>query len=65
MNKEFISVLTYLTLFVLFLMKTFVDDVTLVDTNRIIKGPAPESGGFIRLVVIWLLITVNPDTNWM
>ena len=39
MNKEFISVLTYLTAFVLFLTKTVVVEVIMVDTNKIIKVP--------------------------
>ena len=42
MIKQFISVLTYLTELVLFLPKTFVVEVILVETNKRIKGPDPD-----------------------
>ena len=64
MNKEYINVLTYLTEFVLFMPTTFVDEVILADTNRIIKGPDLEFGEFLRFIGIWLLMTENPGTKW-
>ena len=63
-NKEFISVLTYLTSFVLFFPKTFVVEVIMVDTNKIIKGPDIDYCGFLQLIGIWLLMKSNPGTNW-
>ena len=44
MNKKYISVLTYLTAFILFLLKGFVDYVNIMNTNIIIKGPDIELG---------------------
>ena len=44
MNEEFISVLTYLTEFVLSLSKPFVSEVILVETNRRIKSPDLDFG---------------------
>ena len=63
MNKEFISVLTYLTAFELFLPKTFVVEILLVETNKTIKGPDLDFGEFLRFIGIWLLMTSNPGTN--
>ena len=63
MNKECISVFTYLTAFVLFLPKRFFNEVIMVETNRIIKGPDLDFGQFLHFIWIWLLITANPDTN--
>ena len=62
-TKEFIIVLTYLTAFVLFLPQTFVVEVILVDTNKIIKGPDLDFGEFLRFIVIWMLMISNPGTN--
>ena len=42
----------------------FFDEVILVETNRIIKGPDIYFGEFLRFIGIWLLMTENPDTNW-
>ena len=50
MNKEFISFLLYLTAYVLFLPKTFVDAVILVETNRRIKGPDLDFGAFLCFI---------------
>ena len=61
MNKECISVLTYLTAFVLFLPKRFVDEVILIETNRIIKGPDIDFGEFFP--VNWYL-DVNDRKPW-
>ena len=57
MNKEFISVLTYLTSFVLFLPKTFVVEVIMVDTNKRIKSPDLYFVKFFWFIGIWLLMT--------
>ena len=38
MNKKCMSVLTYLTEFILFLLKGFVDYVNIMNTNIIIKA---------------------------
>ena len=46
--------MTYLTSFVLFLPKTIVVEVILVETNRIIKGPDIDFGEFLRFIGIWL-----------
>ena len=46
MNAEFISVLTYLAYFVLFLTKPFVLEVILVETNKRINGPDIDFGEF-------------------
>ena len=63
MNGEFISVLTYLTECLLFFPSTFVDEVILVDTKNIIKGPSIEFGEFIWFIGIWLFRTSNPGTT--
>ena len=63
MNKEFISVLTYLTAFVLFLTKTFVDKVIMVETNRRTQSPDVEFGDFLHYIGICRLITENLGTN--
>ena len=63
MNEECISVLTYLTAFVLLLPKFFFDEVIMVDSNRIIKFPDIEFGQLLRFIGIWLLMTENPGTN--
>ena len=60
MNEECISVLTYLTEFVLFVPKTFVGEVIIVDTNRRIKGPDIDFVEFLQFFGIFLLITANP-----
>ena len=64
MNEECISVLIYLTGFFLFLPKRFVDEIILIETNRIIKGPGTEFDEFLRLIGIWMSMTENPGTNW-
>ena len=63
MNEEFNSALTYLIAFVLFLTKTFFNEVILVDTNRIIKGPNLEFGGFLGFIGIRWLRTEKCGTN--
>ena len=47
MNEEFVSVLTYLTAFVLFLPKKIAGEVILVNTNKIIKSPDVDFGKFL------------------
>ena len=64
MNEEFISVLNYLTAFILFLLNGYVDEVIIMDTNQGIKGLALEFGEFLHLIWIWLLTTEKPVTNW-
>ena len=56
MKKYFINDLTYLTSFFLFLTETFVDEVILAGTNKIIKGPDIEFKEFLRFIDIWALI---------
>ena len=63
MNEEFISVLTYLTEFVLSSSKPFVSEVILVETNRRIKSPDLDFGKFLRSIGICLFMTSNPGTN--
>ena len=58
-------VLTYLTVFSLFLPKNAANEVIMVETNRIIKGPDLDFEYFLRTTGIWLLITENPGTNRM
>ena len=58
-----ISILTYLTAFVLFLPKTFVYEVILVETKRIFKVPDLDFGEFLRFIGIWMLIKANPVMN--
>ena len=65
MNENFISVLTYLTEFFLFLPKVFVYDIIIVDINIIIKLPGLEFGEFFWIVGIWMLISPNSVTNYM
>ena len=64
MNLEFISVITYLIEFVIFLPKTFLVEFILVDTKKIIKGPDLDFGKFLRFIGIYMLMTSNPGTNW-
>ena len=63
MTEECISVLTYPTEFSLFLVKTFVNEVIMVETNRRIKGPDLDIGEFLQFIGIWLLMTAKPGTN--
>ena len=63
MNEEFIIMLTYLTLFLLFLPQTFFDEVIMVETNRIIKVPDIDVGVFFQFIGICLLMTETPGTN--
>ena len=65
MNKKCISILTYLTAFILFLLKGFVDYVNIMNTNIIIKGPDTELCYFLYFFGIWMLITENPGINQM
>ena len=64
MNNEYISVLTYLTAFFLFLPTTFFNEVILVETNKVIKGTDLGFGKFLRFFDIWMFMTENPGTNW-
>ena len=64
MNEEFVSVLTYLTAFLLLLPKTFVVEKNLVDTNKIFKGPDIDFGEFLHFNGIWMLMTSKPGKNW-
>ena len=41
----------------------FFYEVILVETNRIIKGPDLEFGGFLQFIGIWILTTSNSVTN--
>ena len=63
MNGEFINILTYQTQFPLVLPKMFVNEVFLVDTNRIIRVPDLDLGELFQFIRIWLLIVANPGTN--
>ena len=40
-----------------------VDEVLMVDTNRIIRVPDIDFDEFLCFIGIWLLITGNPGTN--
>ena len=62
-NKELISVLNYLIEFVLFVLKCFVDEVILVETNKRTKGPDLDFGKFLRFIGIRMFMTSNPVTN--
>ena len=55
--------MTYLTAFSLLLPKTFANEVILVDTNKIIKGPDIDFGEFLQFIGLWILMTANPETN--
>ena len=44
--------------------KTFVNEVIMVETNIIIKGPDLEFGEFLQLLGIYMLMTENSGTNW-
>ena len=55
--------MTYLIEFALFLPHTFVIEVIMVDTNKIIKIPGIYFGKFLRFIGIWMLMTSNPVTN--
>ena len=57
------SVLTYRTVFVLFLEKDFVDVFIIVETNKRIKGPDIDFGVFLQFIGICLLITEIPGTK--
>ena len=46
--------MTYLTYFVFFLPKTFVDEIILVETNIRIKGPNLDFGEFLCFIGIWV-----------
>ena len=41
-----------------------VEEVILVETNKIIKVPDLDFGDFLRFIGIWLLMTSKPGTNW-
>ena len=51
-NEECINVLNYLKEFSLFLLTNVFDEVIMVDTNRIFKGPDLYRSEFLRFVSI-------------
>ena len=57
MNVKLIIVLTYLTSFVLFLIKNIINEVVILETNRRIKFSELKFGGFLWFIYIWVLIT--------